>query len=142
MTRYVENADNLKLAMNLLKDDRRMVNYEGFHIFKVFVANPQKSPAVLRILVQNREKLLKFLPTFLEDRKDDVQFEDEKAYLVRMIENLPTAAQAAAQQQQQGHQQQQQQRPQPNSDQQQQALNGHGGLVSDGAANGPGRLIA
>jgi calcium binding protein 39 len=100
MTQYVESADNLKLCMNLLKDDRRMINYEGFHIFKVFVANPSKSPAVMRILINNREKLLRFLPTFLEDRKDDVQFEDEKAYLVRMIQQLTSVPPQAAQQQQ------------------------------------------
>ena len=116
MTRYVENADNLKLCMNLLKEDRRMVNYEGFHIFKVFVANPHKSPAVLRILINNRDKLLKFLPGFLNDRKDDVQFEDEKAYLIKMIQDLPTVAQASAQQQGQTDLQQPQQ----------QAIGGHG----------------
>ena len=114
MTRYVESDANLKLCMNLLRDDRRMINYEGFHIFKVFVANPNKSPSVLRILVNNKEKLLKFLPGFLEDRKDDVQFEDEKAYLVRMISALPSQAQLGAlqgqqqQQQGQGHIQHQQ----------------------------------
>jgi len=69
--------------------------------------------------VNNKEKLLKFLPGFLEDRKDDVQFEDEKAYLVRMISALPSPAQLNAQQagqqgqgQGQGHGQQQQQQQQ------------------------------
>jgi len=124
MTRYVESDANLKLCMNLLRDDRRMINYEGFHIFKVFVANPNKSPGVLRILVNNKEKLLKFLPGFLEDRKDDVQFEDEKAYLVRMIGALPSQAQLGAQQvaqQGQGHGQQQQQQQGQGHVQQQQA---------------------
>lgn len=35
MTTYVDSGDHLKLCMNLLKDDRKMVQYEGFHIFKV-----------------------------------------------------------------------------------------------------------
>lgn len=35
MTRYVDSGDNLKLIMWQLKDDRRMVQYEGFHVFKV-----------------------------------------------------------------------------------------------------------
>ena len=35
MTEYVASGEHLKLCMNLLKDDRRMVQYEAFHIFKV-----------------------------------------------------------------------------------------------------------
>lgn len=35
MTRYVESGENLKLIMWQLKDDRKMVQYEGFHVFKV-----------------------------------------------------------------------------------------------------------
>ena len=37
MCRYVESGDNLKLIMWQLKDDRRMVQYEAFHVFKVGV---------------------------------------------------------------------------------------------------------
>lgn len=35
MTAYVDSGDHLKICMNLLRDDRRMINYEGFHVFKV-----------------------------------------------------------------------------------------------------------
>lgn len=35
MTRYVESGEHLKICMTLLKDDRKMVQYEGFHVFKV-----------------------------------------------------------------------------------------------------------
>ena len=35
MTAYVDRGEHLKLCMNLLKDERRMVQYEGFHVFKV-----------------------------------------------------------------------------------------------------------
>ncbi|KAL8871625.1 MAG: hypothetical protein Q9174_002585 [Haloplaca sp. 1 TL-2023] len=35
MTAYVESGDHLKICMTLLKDDRKMVQYEGFHVFKV-----------------------------------------------------------------------------------------------------------
>lgn len=90
MTAYVDRGAHLKLCMNLLKDDRKMVQYEGFHVFKVFVANPNKSEAVQRILINNRDRLLKFLPKFLEDRTDDDQFTDEKSFLVRQIELLPS----------------------------------------------------
>ena len=35
MTEYVTRGDHLKLCMNLLRDDRKMIQYEGFHVFKV-----------------------------------------------------------------------------------------------------------
>ena len=35
MTKYVDSGDHLKICMKLLLDDRRMINYEGFHVFKV-----------------------------------------------------------------------------------------------------------
>jgi calcium binding protein 39 len=89
MTQYVALGDNLKLTMNLLKDDRKMVQYEAFHVFKVFVANPNKSDEVRKILVKNRTRLLRFLPTFLDGRTDDDQFLDEKSFLLRQIELLP-----------------------------------------------------
>ncbi len=56
---------------------------------QVFAANPNKSDSVKKILNQNRERLLRFLPSFLADRTDDDQFTDEKAYLISSIEKLP-----------------------------------------------------
>ncbi|KAK7533035.1 Mo25-like protein [Phyllosticta citribraziliensis] len=104
MTQYVASGDNLKIIMKLLRDDRRMINYEGFHVFKVFVANPNKSLAVQKILINNRDRLLRFLPSFLDDRTDDDQFTDEKSFLVRQIELLPPAPTAPGQQGQQAGQ--------------------------------------
>lgn len=64
---------------------------------QVFVANPNKSVAVQKILINNRDRLLRFLPTFLDDRTEDDQFTDEKSFLIRQIELLPSApAQPAA----------------------------------------------
>lgn len=56
MTTYVDSGDHLKIIMKLLRDDRRMINYEGFHVFKVrpphgdilgFYAFWQTSPAMI-----------------------------------------------------------------------------------------------
>ncbi|SMQ51884.1 unnamed protein product [Zymoseptoria tritici ST99CH_3D7] len=94
MCRYVESGDNLKLIMWQLKDDRRMVQYEAFHVFKIFAANPNKSVEVQKFLIMNKQRLLKFLPKFLEDRTDDDQFNDEKAWLVKAIGNLPDSTSA------------------------------------------------
>lgn len=35
MMKYVDKGEHLKLCMNLLRDERKMVQYEGFHVFKV-----------------------------------------------------------------------------------------------------------
>jgi calcium binding protein 39 len=89
MTAYVDRGEHLKICMNLLRDERKMVQYEGFHVFKVFVANPHKSLAVQKILLINRERLLKFLQHFLEDRTEDEQFIDEREFLLKQIKNMP-----------------------------------------------------
>jgi len=49
---------------------------------------------VQKFLIMNKQRLLKFLPKFLEDRTDDDQFNDEKAWLVKAIGNLPDSTAA------------------------------------------------
>lgn len=43
MMAYVESGENLKLCMKLLRDDRKMVQYEGFHVFKVCLSSSSSS---------------------------------------------------------------------------------------------------
>ncbi len=50
-------------------------------MFKIFVANPNKSRDIATILSQNRVKLVAYLEAFHVDR-DDPQFVDEKRLLV------------------------------------------------------------
>ncbi|KAI9221741.1 Mo25-PA [Blastocladiella britannica] len=88
MTRYISSADNLKLMMNLLRDRSRNIQFEAFHVFKVFVANPKKVKPVADILVKNREKLLSYLSTFHAEKTDDDLFNDEKQYLIRQITDM------------------------------------------------------
>lgn len=79
MTKYITNAEHLKLLMNLLRDSSRNIQYEAFHVFKVhlkdpkllmldyrkiFVANPNKNKPVYDILLKNQKKLIDFLDTF------------------------------------------------------------------------------
>lgn len=72
MTKYITNAENLKLMMNLLRDKSRNIQFEAFHVFKVFVANPNKTPPILDILQKNKEKLLTFLRNFHNDRSGKI----------------------------------------------------------------------
>lgn len=87
MTTYISHASNLKLMMTLLIDKSKSIQFEAFHVFKVFVANPNKPKAILDILQKNKEKLIKFLSKFHQDR-DEEQFTEEKNYLLKQIEAL------------------------------------------------------
>eukprot|EP00092_Neocalanus_flemingeri_P041392 GFUD01045071.1.p1 GENE.GFUD01045071.1~~GFUD01045071.1.p1 ORF type:complete len:340 (-),score=69.96 GFUD01045071.1:375-1394(-) len=88
MTKYISNPDNLKLMMNMLKEKSRNIQFEAFHVFKVFVANPNKPKPILDILLRNKDKLVDFLSKFHTDRSEDEQFNDEKAYLIKQIKEL------------------------------------------------------
>jgi len=87
MTKYISDQNNLKLMMTLLRDKSRSIQFEAFHVFKVFVANPNKPPPILLILSKNKEKLIAFLSNFHNDKEDD-QFNDEKAFLIKQIQQL------------------------------------------------------
>jgi len=91
MTKYISDQSNLKLMMILLRDKSRSIQFEAFHVFKVFVANPNKPQPILHILVKNKEKLIAFLNNFHNDKggNDDEQFNDEKAFLLKQIQQLP-----------------------------------------------------
>jgi calcium binding protein 39 len=91
MMRYVSDAGNLKLMMMLLRDSSRSIQFEAFHVFKIFVANPNKTMPVIDILVNNKEKLLKYLSDFHTDKEDE-QFRDEKAVIIKEIAGLQPPA--------------------------------------------------
>ncbi|KAF8841501.1 mo25 protein [Paxillus ammoniavirescens] len=87
MTRYIAQEANLKMMMNMLRDKSKNIQFEAFHVFKVFVANPKKPPQIEAILRRNKEKLLTFLKSFHNDKEDE-QFSDEKQFLIAQIQNL------------------------------------------------------
>ena len=74
--------------MILLRNKSGNIQFEAFHVFKVFVANPNKSKAIMDILLKNKSKLIDFLTKFHESRAEDEQFADEKAYLINQIKEL------------------------------------------------------
>jgi len=88
MSRYIADPGNLKRMMNLLRDSSKNIQFEAFHVFKVFVANPNKPPEVVDILRRNRAKLIQYLEQFQND-KDDPQFEEEKGIIIDSIAQLP-----------------------------------------------------
>ena len=56
--------------MNLLRDDAKSIQYEAFHVFKVFVANPNRPLAVTSILEANKEKLMHFCRKNFSTRRE------------------------------------------------------------------------
>jgi calcium binding protein 39 len=86
MIRYVDSYDNLVLHIELMEDGRKMIQYEAFHVFKVFVAKPDWSEGVHKHLFRNKKKFVRVLSRFLEDRTEDDQFLDEKNWLIMRIQ--------------------------------------------------------
>ena len=56
------------MMMNLLRDTSANIQFEAFHVFKVFVANPKKPEAISQILVNNRKKLIAYLKNFQNNK--------------------------------------------------------------------------
>jgi len=89
MMRYISNRSNLITIMVLLRDASAHITFDAFNVFKVFVANPNKPPEVVRILADNKVKLAKYLAGLHRDREaNDEQFRDEKALVISTLEAL------------------------------------------------------
>ncbi|XP_053772564.1 calcium-binding protein 39-like isoform X2 [Desmodus rotundus] len=88
MTKYISKPENLKVMMNLLRDKSPNMQFEAFHVFKVFVASPHKTQPIVEILLKNQPKLIEFLSSFQKERMDDEQFTEEKNCLIKQIRDL------------------------------------------------------
>ncbi|XP_052736193.1 putative MO25-like protein At5g47540 isoform X2 [Vigna angularis] len=84
MVRYVGSLDNMRILMNLLRDSNKTIQFDTFHVFKLFVANQNKPPEVVSILVTNKHKLLQFLENFNCDKADD-HFQADKQQVISEI---------------------------------------------------------
>lgn len=87
MTMYIASATNLRLIMNLLLDQRKNIQFEAFHVFKIFVANPNKTADVRQILLRNKDRLLSYLTDFLCDR-NDAGFQEDRELILKEIRAL------------------------------------------------------
>ncbi|MEW5303377.1 MAG: hypothetical protein WDW38_001704 [Sanguina aurantia] len=85
MVRFVSGVQHLMQMMVLLKDPSRSIQFEAFHVFKVFVANPNKPQPIVDILTNNRDRLLKYLEDFHTEKDEDEQFKEEKALIIKEI---------------------------------------------------------
>jgi calcium binding protein 39 len=70
MMEYITDVENMKQIMNCLRLPQPNVQYEAFHVFKVFVANPSKPPSVQLLLSRNKGKLCDFIRGFQNDKDE------------------------------------------------------------------------
>ncbi|KAK2982249.1 hypothetical protein RJ640_016379 [Escallonia rubra] len=89
MKRYIAEVRHLKIMMTLMKDSSKNIQISAFHIFKVFVANPNKPRDIKVILAKNHERLLALLYNLSAGKgADDDQFEEEKELIIKEIERV------------------------------------------------------
>jgi calcium binding protein 39 len=88
MLLYIGNEQFLQIHMNLLRASSKAMQFETFHVFKIFVANPQKPPRVQKILFKNRDKLVNLLETIRPSRPDDRQFAEDRSTVIRKLQEL------------------------------------------------------
>uniref|UniRef100_A0A6N2MYA1 Uncharacterized protein n=1 Tax=Salix viminalis TaxID=40686 RepID=A0A6N2MYA1_SALVM len=104
MVRYVSSLDNMRILMNLFRESKKTIQLESFHVFKLFVANQNKPPEIISVLVKNRSKLLGFLGDFsivkgkndiirewnsrADKAQGDEQFDADKAQVIKEIATL------------------------------------------------------
>ncbi|KAJ9700183.1 hypothetical protein PVL29_005823 [Vitis rotundifolia] len=89
MKRYILEVRYLKVMMTLLKDSSKNIQISAFHIFKIFVANPNKPREIKVILAKNHERLLALLQSLSGGKgADDDQFEEEKELIIKEIQRV------------------------------------------------------
>lgn len=92
MIKYISVRSNLRTIMMLLSDPSAHIQMEAFNVFKIFVANPTKPSDIVKILVDNKVKLIKYLTSLHQEKEaTDSQFREEKALVISTLEKLEMA---------------------------------------------------
>ncbi|KGU32525.1 calcium binding protein 39 [Candida albicans Ca6] len=89
LSKFFDDANNLKLTMLLLSDKSKNLQLEGFHTLKFFVANPKRSQKVTDILIKNKANFIEFFKTFDIASFHDSNIIEERDYTLGEIKNLP-----------------------------------------------------
>ena len=97
MIQFVSKEEFLKPILLLMDNQSKVVQFEAFHIFKIFAANPNKTQKIARILNQNHLRIIKLLERIEQDRLEDVEFGQDKAAVVRKLTALNQKSEKKAQ---------------------------------------------
>ncbi|KAJ1297048.1 hypothetical protein BS78_01G348500 [Paspalum vaginatum] len=87
MKRYIVEVRFLNIMINLLKDSSKNIRLCAFHVFKVFVANPNKPRCIIEALLDKRRELLKLLHNLPTSKGDD-ELDEEKDLIIQEIQKL------------------------------------------------------
>ena len=79
---YVANKTNLKNIMKLLIDPSAAIQFESFHVLKVFIIIPDKSKEILRILYQNKTKLIQLVERIGMHKSDNDFYGDSEIHSI------------------------------------------------------------
>lgn len=96
MLLYVGDEQFLQIHMNLLRANSKAIQFEAFHVFKIFVANPQKPPRVQHILAKNKDRLVSLLDSLRPTRQDDRQYLEDRNTVVEKLKALELPARSSA----------------------------------------------
>ncbi|KAG8660024.1 hypothetical protein MANES_02G106400v8 [Manihot esculenta] len=88
-------STNYITRRHAVKDSKKTIQVDAFHVFKLFIANQSKPPEIVSVLFTNKSKLLRFLSDFTIDKGDE-QFEADKAEVIREIASLEIRDQSCA----------------------------------------------
>ncbi|OMJ80601.1 hypothetical protein SteCoe_19085 [Stentor coeruleus] len=87
---FVGNQENLKYAMNLMKEDESVeVKIDGFFLFAqitmiVFAQTSRSEMLSYRIIRKNKERIVKYLEKF-QNYRDDGNFQTEKRKILEIL---------------------------------------------------------
>mmetsp|Transcript_13765 Transcript_13765/g.34545 ORF Transcript_13765/g.34545 Transcript_13765/m.34545 type:complete len:406 (+) Transcript_13765:85-1302(+) len=88
MCAYVAEDRFLQIHMNAMRDSAKAIHLGGFHIFKIFVANPRKPRNVCSILHRNRNRLVKLLVSLSTVCEGDANLTEDLSTVIRVLETL------------------------------------------------------
>mmetsp|Transcript_22545 Transcript_22545/g.46991 ORF Transcript_22545/g.46991 Transcript_22545/m.46991 type:complete len:383 (+) Transcript_22545:355-1503(+) len=88
MMRYISSLPALKSTMELLRDPHSAIQYEAFHVFKVFIVNPRKTDEIVKVLRMNKKKLVEYLQGRWGEREGEGSFREERELVIKTLEEL------------------------------------------------------
>lgn len=91
MKKYVANWMNLKEVILLMSASSTNLQFEAFHVFKVFTANPEMEPRVRTVLIKNKARLIDLLGS-MDAKRHGENFEEERAYLIKLLKKMDKGA--------------------------------------------------
>jgi len=99
MIQFVSMDEFLVKTLVLLGNPSKVVQYETFHLFKIFAANPRKPARVSKLLINNGERIMRILEQIEQDRLDDTEFKQDKQAVVaklKALSNTPPATKTSS----------------------------------------------